>query len=144
MRPAPATPDDYATMAVAYVRFALDHPALFRAMFTEPCDPDNQERPAANAAIAGYVDELVRRALPTTGADSAAVATAVWALVHGLAFPRLDGKLDTATPDGMATRVDAVVRALLARLRPRRRARSRGPPAHAADTHLGLRRAPSN
>lgn len=113
-------------------------------MFTEPCDPDNWERAAANAVIAGYVDALVPGALPSTGADSAARATAVWALVHGLAFPRLDGKLDTATPDEMATRVDAVVRALLARLRPQRRARSRGPPAHAADTHVGLRRVPSN
>ncbi|KPC92409.1 TetR family transcriptional regulator, partial [Streptomyces sp. NRRL F-6602] len=27
--PAPSTPDELATVAVAYVRFALDHPALF-------------------------------------------------------------------------------------------------------------------
>src|ERR1700716_351231 len=37
--PAPATPEDLADVAVAYVQFALAHPALFRAMFSQPCDP---------------------------------------------------------------------------------------------------------
>ncbi|MFE2104241.1 TetR family transcriptional regulator, partial [Streptomyces sp. NPDC059468] len=37
---------------------------------------------------------------------------AVWALVHGLAFLHLDGKLDTSTPDVVADQVRAAVRAL--------------------------------
>src|SRR5882724_2604641 len=66
--PAPRTPADLATVAVAYVRFALDHPALFRVMFAEPCDPGNDDRVAAVAAVSAYVDDLVRRAFGDAGA----------------------------------------------------------------------------
>lgn len=112
--PAPGTPDELAAVAVAYVRFALDHPALFRAMFAEPCvpgTPDNSERAAAIAAITEYVRGIVRRAFPA--ADPDALWTAVWALVHGLAFLHLDGKLDTSTPDAVAEQVRTAVLALL-------------------------------
>src|ERR1700752_2402345 len=44
--PAPATPEQLASVAVAYVQFALDNPALFRIMFSEPCDRDNGDRVA--------------------------------------------------------------------------------------------------
>lgn len=118
-RPAPATPEDLADVAVAYVQFALAHPALFRAMFSEPCDPGNAERVAATAALSAYVDGLVRRAFPEhgveagPGADFEALATAVWALVHGLAFLHLDGKLDASVPEVVADRVRAAVHANL-------------------------------
>src|ERR1700758_1589340 len=49
--PAPATPDDLAAVAVAYVDFALAKPALFRVMFGEPYDRDSPERVAATTAI---------------------------------------------------------------------------------------------
>ncbi|MFC6063982.1 TetR/AcrR family transcriptional regulator [Streptomyces ochraceiscleroticus] len=110
VHPAPAAPDEIAAVAVAYVRFALDHPALFRAMFAEPCDPDNEERVAATAAIAEYVRDIARRAFP--GADPDALWTSVWALVHGLAFLHLDGKFDTSTPDAVADQVRTAVLAL--------------------------------
>ncbi|KOG88182.1 TetR/AcrR family transcriptional regulator [Streptomyces varsoviensis] len=109
--PEPATPDELAAVAVAYVRFALDHPALFRAMFAEPCDPGNEERVAATAAVSEYVRGIVRRAYPDAAPD--ALSTAVWALVHGLAFLHLDGKLDASTADAVADRVRAAVLALL-------------------------------
>lgn len=109
--PSPATPDDLAAVAVAYVRFALDHPALFRAMFIEPCDPDGPDRAAATAAVSAYVGTIVRSAFTSTDPD--ALATAVWALVHGLALLHLDGKLDASTPDVVADRVRAAVHALL-------------------------------
>jgi AcrR family transcriptional regulator len=108
--PAPVTPDDLAAVAVAYVRFALEHPALFRLMFSEPCDPSDGDRAAATAAISAYVDGLVRRAFP--GGDFAALATAVWALVHGLAFLYLDGKLDGSTTAVVAAQVRAAVHAI--------------------------------
>ncbi|MBU3862729.1 TetR/AcrR family transcriptional regulator [Streptomyces sp. 4503] len=117
--PAPATPEDLADVAVAYVQFALAHPALFRAMFSEPCDPGDAERAAATAAISAYVDGLVRRAFPEhgieagPGADVEALSTAVWALVHGLAFLHLDGKLDASAPEVVADRVRAAVHANL-------------------------------
>jgi AcrR family transcriptional regulator len=110
--PSPSTPDDLAAVAVAYVRFALEHPALFRMMFGEPCDSDSTERVAATTAIAEYVGALVRRAFPS--ADPDALSTAVWAVVHGLAFLHLDGKLDTSTPEVVADRVRSAIHALLA------------------------------
>ncbi|MFD7458785.1 MULTISPECIES: TetR/AcrR family transcriptional regulator [unclassified Streptomyces] len=109
--PAPSTPDDLAAVAVAYVQFAIEHPALFRAMFAEPCDPTSAERVAATAVITEYVQGIVRDAFP--GADDAdALATTVWALVHGLAFLHLDGKLDSSTPEVVADQVRASVHAL--------------------------------
>ncbi|GAA2473183.1 TetR/AcrR family transcriptional regulator [Actinocorallia cavernae] len=108
--PSPTTPDELAAVAVAYVRFALDRPALFRVMFAEPCDPDNEERAGATTAISEYVHGIVRGAFP--GADPDVLSTTVWALVHGLAFLHLDGKLDASTPEGVADRVRAAVRAL--------------------------------
>jgi AcrR family transcriptional regulator len=110
--PAPLTPVDLAAVGVAYVRFALEHPALFRVMFTEPCDPSNDERAAAAAATSAYVDALVRRAFPEAGADVRALSTAVWALVHGLAVLHLDGKLDASTQEAVTDRVRAAVHAV--------------------------------
>ncbi|MFF7241798.1 WHG domain-containing protein [Streptomyces collinus] len=108
--PSPSTPDDLAAVAVVYVRFALEHPALFRAMFAEPCDPNSEERVAATAAITEYVRGIVHAAFP--GSDAEVLSTTVWALVHGLAFLHLDGKLDTSTPEVVADQVRSAVRAL--------------------------------
>ncbi len=110
--PAPSTPDELASVATAYVRFALERPALFRIMFGEPCDRDNDERVAATAAVSQYVRGIVERTFPQ--ADAEALATAIWALVHGLAFLYLDGKLDASTPAAVAERVTAAIHALLA------------------------------
>ena len=109
--PAPSTPDDLAAVAVAYVQFALQRPALFRVMFGEPCDRDSADRVAATEAISAYVVAIVRQAFP--GADPDALATAVWALVHGLAFLHLDGKLDASNQEAVADRVRAAVHAVL-------------------------------
>jgi AcrR family transcriptional regulator len=109
--PSPSTPEQLAGVATAYVQFALERPALFRIMFTEPCDRDNDERVAATAAVSGYVRAIVERTFPQ--ADAEALATAIWALVHGLAFLHLDGKLDAASPAVVAERVTAAIHALL-------------------------------
>jgi AcrR family transcriptional regulator len=109
--PSPSTPEQLAAVAIAYVQFALERPALFRIMFGEPCDRDNDERVAATAAVSLYVRAIVEQAFPQ--ADAEALATAVWALVHGLAFLHLDGKLDAASPSVVADRVTAVIQALL-------------------------------
>jgi AcrR family transcriptional regulator len=109
--PSPSTPDDLAAVAVAYVEFALDRPALFRVMFSDPCDRDSGERVAATAAIAEYVGAIVRQSFPDANAE--AMSIAVWGLVHGLAFLHLDGKLDASTPPVVSARVRAAVHALL-------------------------------
>jgi AcrR family transcriptional regulator len=109
--PSPSTPEQLAGVAIAYVQFALERPALFRIMFGEPCDRDNDERVAATAAVSLYLREIVARAFPDADAES--MATAIWALVHGLAFLYLDGKLDALTPSSVADRVSATIAAVL-------------------------------
>ena len=108
--PSPTTPDDLAAVAVAYVRFALSRPALFRVMFGEPCDATSPERVEATAAITAYVQGIVARGFPD--ADPEPLATAVWALVHGLAFLHLDGKLDSSSPKVVTATVSGAVRAV--------------------------------
>jgi AcrR family transcriptional regulator len=109
--PSPSTPEQMASVAIVYVQFALERPALFRIMFGEVCDRDNDERVAATAAVSLYLREIVGRCFPD--ADAEPMATAIWALVHGLAFLHLDGKLDAHTPAVVADRVTAAILALL-------------------------------
>jgi AcrR family transcriptional regulator len=109
--PSPSTAEQLASVAIAYVQFALERPALFRIMFGEPCDRDNDERIAATAAISLYLREIVGRVFPE--ADAEAMATATWALVHGLAFLHLEGKLDAPNPEAVADRVTATIQALM-------------------------------
>lgn len=108
--PSPSTPDQLASVAVAYVRFAVERPSLFRIMFGEPCDRDNDERVAATAAVSAYVRGIVQRSFPD--ADAEALATAIWALVHGLAFLHLDGKLNSTDLAAVDDRVRAAVEAV--------------------------------
>jgi AcrR family transcriptional regulator len=109
--PEPSTPDDLAAIAVAYVQFAIQRPALFRVMFSEPCDRENDVRVATTAAVSAYLGSIVQRAFRTT--DPAALSTAIWAFVHGMAFLHLDGKLDGSDPASVADRVRAAVHALI-------------------------------
>lgn len=108
--PEPSTPDELADVAVAYVQFALRRPALFRVMFSEPCDPNSPERVQAAAAITAYVNSIVARAFPDV--DSESFSDAVWALVHGLAFLHLDGKFDGTDREATDRRVRAAVHAV--------------------------------
>jgi AcrR family transcriptional regulator len=107
----PSTPEQLTSVAFAYVQFALERPALFRVMFGEPCDRDNDERVAATAAVTLYLREIVARVFPAS--DPEAMATGTWALVHGLAFLHLDGKLDASSPQAVAERVSGSIHALL-------------------------------
>ncbi|QLL08648.1 TetR/AcrR family transcriptional regulator [Mycobacterium vicinigordonae] len=105
-------PDQLANIAVAYVRFALERPGLFRVMFAEGCDATSPDRVAAVAAITEYLNYVVQQTLPSS--DPEAMAIAAWGLVHGLAFLHLDGKLDTSSSQAVADRVRGAVRAVLA------------------------------
>ncbi len=78
----------------AYVRFALDNPALFRLIFSGPQPPHAEDDPArflqANAA-----------ALAPPGSDPGIFALQAWSVAHGLAMLMLDGQVpaDTALID---------------------------------------------
>ncbi|PIB78737.1 TetR/AcrR family transcriptional regulator [Mycobacterium celatum] len=108
---APNSADDLADIAVAYVQFALTRPGLFRVMFGEPCDPNAPDRVAAVETIHGYLKSVVQKVFPA--ADPEAMSTASWALVHGLAFLHLDGKLDVSSKRAVSNRVRGAVRAMM-------------------------------
>ncbi|HEX3840956.1 MAG TPA: TetR/AcrR family transcriptional regulator [Acidimicrobiales bacterium] len=116
--PSPSTPEQLVRVAIAYVQFALARPALFRVMFGEPCNRDNNERVAATGAVSLYLQGIVERSFPD--ADAEPLGTAIWALVHGLASLHLDGKLDSTDPAAVADRVNAAVRAMLTATQPGR------------------------
>jgi AcrR family transcriptional regulator len=87
-------------MGVAYVRFAAEHPSLFRLMFGPEVArgraADDALRAASDRAFEVLLDG-VRRLAPR--ADAAAVrlrAVAAWSVVHGLSALLLDGQLEQA------------------------------------------------
>jgi AcrR family transcriptional regulator len=95
----------YEDLAVAYVTFALDHPGLFRLMFTHPCSRSAPDTAAAAAAAAAVFADVVG------GREgAAALVTGGWALAHGLAMLLIDGKLhDTRSPDAIVRTAVAAV-----------------------------------
>jgi hypothetical protein len=72
---------------------------------------DNVERVAATIAISAYVAAIFRQSFPRANVE--ALSTAIWALVHGLAFLHLDGKFDTSTPAAVSDRVRGAVHAMI-------------------------------
>lgn len=113
LRVAESGPDpSLADVAVAYVRFAIERPGLFRVMFAEGCcQSDNADLVAAVADINAYLLDVVTRSVAADSPEVAAVGA--WALVHGLAFLYLDGKLDSSSPDAVAETVRSVARTTL-------------------------------
>ena len=75
---------------LAYFRFAGEHPALFRLMFSNLCAPPapTEAGPDAHAILARRVESIV-----TDPAAAATATIAAWAIVHGLALLALDGTL---------------------------------------------------
>lgn len=83
---------------LAYVRFALDEPGVFRVMFRpELCDAGRF--PEAQAAGERAHTELRRMVRLVTGQDDEVHATACWGLAHGVAGLLLDGPLGSAARD---------------------------------------------
>lgn len=91
--------------AVAYVRYALENPALFRLMFGPKRLGAHPELAAAGEAAYAVLAARVAAEAPAD-ADRDARALGCWSLVHGLASLFLDGRIGdkTAAPDGDVTR----------------------------------------
>lgn len=91
--------------AVAYVRYALENPALFRLMFGRRCLDTHPELTAAGEAAYAVLAARVAAGTPAN-ADRDAHTLGCWSLVHGLASLFLDGRISekTAAPDGDVTR----------------------------------------
>ncbi|HEY4021975.1 MAG TPA: TetR/AcrR family transcriptional regulator [Pseudonocardiaceae bacterium] len=85
-----AADSDLAEMGVAYVRFALDHPAHFRVMFDS--DVLNNDDPELTAARAAARTQLHAGVGALSDANPLA-PLAAWSLAHGFATLRLDGNL---------------------------------------------------
>jgi AcrR family transcriptional regulator len=86
----------------AYVRFAIEHPVVFRLMFTSEL-----EHADAEPVDGGAFDLLVATAATVVGpaVDSRLAAAASWALPHGLAMLILDRRIPgdvAASPDEAA------------------------------------------
>lgn len=101
----PTTVADLADVGVAYVRFALRRPALFRVMFGNECDTDNDERVRAAAAVHELLATSITGVFPDADTDAAALALGGWGLVHGLACLYLDRKLTAESSDDVDDRV---------------------------------------
>jgi AcrR family transcriptional regulator len=95
---------DFIAAALAYVRFALDHPGHYAVMFDRSLvNPDNDELKAArDAAGAELADGVGTLKDLRAKADPQNAALAAWSLVHGFAMLRLNEAID-ASDDPIAT-----------------------------------------
>ena len=91
------------SLAVIYIRFAEDFPALYRVMFGPSSSLDQDEGEYVEQSGRAF-DHVLKAAASCSGHeidnDEALLdASAAWSLVHGLAMLRLDGRLPEAGPD---------------------------------------------
>jgi AcrR family transcriptional regulator len=96
-------------VAVAYLAFALSHPALYEAMFVLPTDLRFAEagtRPELRAAF-----EAVAAVVMPFCADVEVATETFWAALHGLAELERSGRI---RPGARGERVTLVVRAIVA------------------------------
>lgn len=107
----PTTREQFLEFAVVYVAFAMDHPALFRAMFGTECDDTDDERVREAAALHAVLQTATAALFPHR--DPEALATALWSAAHGLAFLYLDGKFRAPTPAARDARVRTTIATLL-------------------------------
>ncbi|HVV94252.1 MAG TPA: TetR/AcrR family transcriptional regulator [Hyphomicrobiales bacterium] len=111
--------DELSATGRAYFAFALAHPGLFQLMFRSQVIDMSAPRldAASSAAFAAFADAA--RASGEVGDEAggdplARMATLVrnWAMVHGLAFLAIDGRLAGMLPDGAT--LAALTEAILA------------------------------
>lgn len=115
-RTEPVSPlDPLRAAGVAYVRFAVDNPEVFRLMFGGALSDRERwpELKEASGATWGVLESMLRRGGPAAGtaigiegravrpdtgrrdgSGLPVVAVATWSLVHGLAFLLIEGMLD--------------------------------------------------
>jgi hypothetical protein len=103
-------------MSLAYVRFALAHPAHYRVMFggfLDACAADPELNEEASAAFRVLVDAIAEQQKDgrLRADDPIQLARFIWAVVHGVAMLAIDGQLprnDTAAEDLMRYAADRV------------------------------------
>ena len=128
-RALPSSTSDLAEFGVAYVDFALRRPALFRLMLGNECAESGDAQARAAAEVRRLLARAMAKVFPE--AEDPSLATAGWALVHGLACLHSDGSAAAAPPEQVAARVHSSVRAIFSpagRAEPRHSARNRAHP----------------
>jgi len=101
--------------ALAYVRFAIEHPGHYRVMFDKSLvDPQNGELATAQAAAGAELSRGVA-SLPDqhAKADPAGAELAAWSLVHGFSMLWLNdavsARLKATDPMGTVERIAAML-----------------------------------
>lgn len=87
----------------AYVRFALDNPALFRLIFANPMPHDHEAVAAGDPDDAMAMLQTAAAALAPPGMEPRVFALQSWSIAHGLAMLILDRQIavDDATIDAV-------------------------------------------
>ncbi|MFD7158077.1 TetR/AcrR family transcriptional regulator [Kribbella sp. NPDC059898] len=111
-RALPTTAEELAEFGAAYVEFALRRPALFRLMFGNECNTDDEERVQAAAAVHELLTAAITAVFPDT--DPLNLALGGWGAVHGMAFLYLDRKLTADSIEEVALQVRASLLAIFA------------------------------
>jgi AcrR family transcriptional regulator len=106
---------DFTDAALAYVRFAIDHPGHFAVMWDRSLvDTDDIDLTAAQAAAGAELSQGVSTLQdPRARSDPAGAELAAWSLVHGFAMLWLNHAVppDVAAGDPMVA-VDRIARML--------------------------------
>jgi AcrR family transcriptional regulator len=100
----------FADAALAYVRFAIEHPGHYQVMFNKSLlDSSDAELAAAEAAAAAELSRGVATLRdPNARADPAGAQLAAWSLVHGFSTLWLNDAVNTAVKQ--ADPADTVMR----------------------------------
>lgn len=102
-------------MGLAYVDFALSHPAHYRVMFGGFLAPDVDEEgrsPEARGAFQALVDGILaqQQAWEMRRDDPLQLALYIWSVVHGVAMLAIDGYLQHHEADARAIAAFAIAR----------------------------------
>lgn len=94
----------FVATGIAYVRFALANPALFRLTFGATAARDILDRPPEHVPDAmAFLRANAMEAAARMGLDAKTVAVHAWAIAHGLATLMLERQI--AADDGLIERV---------------------------------------
>jgi AcrR family transcriptional regulator len=100
---------------VAYVSFAVEHPAHFTVMFGPDGNDSDPDLAAARSRAGAILDEgVVDLPHPPAESDRHDAAIAAWSLVHGFATLWLNGALSLGSDTDPTATARRIVTALLA------------------------------
>lgn len=107
-----APQEAFAQAGRAYVRFALNHPNLFRLIFTHMPGHMRPDSTSPEGSPAWLLRHHVAKAVgPRAGAEQVfAAVLRAWSLVHGLSMLILDGQVDRKAAEALIDRVIVVDR----------------------------------